>query len=193
MRRPGRKGWTTLEEDESTAPFRLRDATGVCTVEPAGAEVLAANGSTWTEGNRRYTEWLVRAGDPLYALGEFATSGAVATPADLRREVGAVLAEWKRDRPRLLARFDLDRDGEISFAEWQLARAAAKREAGRADAGGQSARGADVMRKPADGRLFLLSNLDPEKLARRFRLWAWAHLAILFGAVAGALLAASFV
>jgi hypothetical protein len=42
------------------------------------------------------------------------------------------------------------------------------------------------MLKPHDGRLFLISNLDQDKLVFRYKLWAWAHVAILFGTLAGA-------
>jgi hypothetical protein len=94
-----------------------------------------------------------------------------------------LLAEWKRDRPQLLQRFDLDRDGEISFKEWALARAQAKRQAERAHAELAAVPPIDVLGCPRDGRLYLLSNLDPLRLTRRFALWAWAHLAAFFAAL----------
>jgi hypothetical protein len=39
------------------------------------------------------------------------------------------------------------------------------------------------MLKPHDGRLFLISNIDQDKLALRYQLWAWAHVGIFFGAL----------
>jgi hypothetical protein len=189
-RKADKKGWTTIDGGESTDSFLLRDETGACTVDPEGAEVLPATRNTWTEGDRRYTEWLVSEGDPLYALGDFATLGGAGVSIDRNEDVGTLLAEWKRDRPQLLARFDLDRDGELSFKEWELARAQAKREIDRIHAELRAAPGVDCMRKPADGRLYLLSNLDPEKLTRKYYGWAWVHLAIFFGGVIGALTAA---
>ncbi|MCU0803689.1 MAG: E3 ubiquitin ligase family protein [Burkholderiales bacterium] len=188
-RRSDRKGWTTIEEGESEEPFVLRDETGACVVDPEGAEVLPAAYDTWTRGDRRYTEWLVREGDPLYALGEFATLGGAGAALDRGRDVGALLADWKHDRPQLLARFDLDRDGELSFREWALARAQAKREIDRTHAEERALPGVDCLRRPADGRLFLLSNLDPDKLNRKYYGWAWIHLAVFFGAMIGALVA----
>jgi hypothetical protein len=158
-------------------------------VDPEGAEVLPAAYDTWTRGDRRYTEWLVREGDPLYALGEFATLGGAGAALDRGRDVGALLADWKHDRPQLLARFDLDRDGELSFREWALARAQAKREIDRTHAEERALPGVDCLRRPADGRLFLLSNLDPDKLNRKYYGWAWIHLAVFFGAMIGALVA----
>lgn len=188
-RRADRKGWTTVEEGESSESFLLRDATGECVVDPEGAEVLPAADSTWTQGDRRYTEWLVREGDPLYALGDFVTVGGAGETLDRRGDLGELLSEWKHDRAQLLARFDLDRDGELSFREWRLARAQAKREVDRAHAALQAVPGVDCLRKPADGRLFLLSNLDPDKLTRKYYAWAWIHLAVFFGGVVGALFA----
>jgi hypothetical protein len=188
-RRADKKGWTTVEEGESSESFVLRDATGTCVVDPEGAEVLPATHSTWTQGDRRYTEWLVCEGDPLYALGEFATIGGAGAALDRGRDVSTLLAEWKRDRPELLARFDLDRDGDLSFREWELARAQAKREIDRAHADLRAAPGVECMRKPADGRLYLLSNLDPDRLTRKYYAWAWIHLALFLGGVFGALVA----
>jgi len=42
--------------------------------------------------------------------------------------------------------------------------------------------GTHLMRRPVDGRLFLISNHLPEKLHRRYRLWGWAHLVTFFAA-----------
>ena len=86
--------------------------------------------------------------------------------------------------PSLLRRFDLDRDGTLSEKEWQLARQAARREVARQH---QAARGeADVntLRCPANGQLYLLSNFDPNQLARRYLWWSIFHLAVFFAALA---------
>jgi len=45
--------------------------------------------------------------------------------------------------------------------------------------------GTHLLHQPRDGRLFLISNIDPAQLSRRYTLWAWLHLAVLLGAVAG--------
>ncbi len=182
-RRGEKNRWETEDEGESAAAFRLRDATGVCVVDPGGAEVAANRKQVWTEGDRRFTEWWIADGDPLYALGEFRTVTAGGNATDRKNDIGALLAEWKSDRPRLLQRFDLDRDGEISFKEWTLARAEAKRQVERAQAERAAVPPLDVVGAPRDGRLYLLSNFDPARLARRFALWAWAHLAGFFAAL----------
>ena len=43
----------------------------------------------------------------------------------------------------------------------------------------------NFMLQPHDGRLFLISNLDQDKLELRYKLWAWAHFVIFFGALGG--------
>ncbi len=67
------------------------------------------------------------------------------------------------------------------------ARAAAKREVERVDAQLAATPPLDVVAAPRDGRLYLLSNFDPSRLARRFALWAWGDLAAFLAAL-GALL-----
>jgi hypothetical protein len=42
-----------------------------------------------------------------------------------------------------------------------------------------------TLRRPTDGRLYLISGLPAEKLGRRYRGWSIAHLAIFFAALAG--------
>lgn len=45
-----------------------------------------------------------------------------------------------------------------------------------------------LLRKPRDGRLFLLANELPDKLGRRFALWSSVHLFVFFGAGGASLL-----
>jgi hypothetical protein len=91
--------WHTLREAESSAPFLVRDGSGVCAVEPFGAEVTPTDRSVWqgkrrepedrnpqrvppTEsatpalqiaagGSYRYTEERIYAGDRFLVLGDF--------------------------------------------------------------------------------------------------------------------------
>jgi hypothetical protein len=95
--------WTVVKEWTSGAPFLVRDSTGVCIVDPYGAEVTPADKSLWygaretptdrnpakvgpTESAKgmvevaggpnskfRYSEERIYAGDPLLVLGEFTT------------------------------------------------------------------------------------------------------------------------
>ncbi|CAG9295140.1 E3 ubiquitin ligase [Celerinatantimonas diazotrophica] len=84
--------WKTIFSQRSDAPFQLVDSTGHCCVHPAGADVTPAifrrvnstydtisshemlGGQSIGYSHRyRYSESLIVAGDPLYALGEFKT------------------------------------------------------------------------------------------------------------------------
>ena len=87
--------------------------------------------------------------------------------------------------PALRQRFDLNKDGELSMDEWQLARQAAKRELAITQQQAGALSDMHIIGMPRDGKLFLISNLTPEKLSRRYLLWAWAHLTIFLGALAG--------
>ncbi len=181
QRTSDRKGWRTVDEGESVASFLLVDRTGEVTVEPEGAEVLTRGSDSWTRGDLRYREWLIIENDPLYALGEFSTRRPAPTAQEARQDVGELLAAWKEDMPALLGRYDLDRDGQLDFREWMLARAEAKRQVESAHAELRESPAFDVMSRPADGRLYVLSNLDPARLARKYFVIAWVHLAALFG------------
>ena len=96
-----------------------------------------------------------------------------------------LLSTWKRNKPALLARFDLDRDGEVSEKEWMLARSQARREVRKTHNEIRTQPGTHMLHQPRDGRLFLLSNLDPTKLQVRYKVWAWLHLVVMIGAVGG--------
>jgi hypothetical protein len=141
----------------------------------------------WTEGKRRYTEWLLAPSDSLYAIGEFATIGGSSSQLDANADLSALLVEWKKNQPELKRRFDLDGNGEIGPKEWELAVRAARREIGRRHQEIRSQPGVNVMRAPAQGRLFLLSNFEPARLERRYGWWTRAQLVIAIGAGAAAL------
>ena len=162
----------------------LRDHTCDCVFDPEYAEIITKHRDQWQEGDYRYTEWKLINSDYLYVIGEFRTrSGAV--EFDSRAELNALLAEWKQDKPALHARFDLNNDGELDMKEWMLARQAAKREVAKKKREVHAQPDIHIIGQPRDGKLFLISNLTPEKLSRRYLFWGWAHLAIFFGALGG--------
>jgi len=177
--------WQTVDSGKSVKHFFLVDNTGRCVISPDGAEVLTRDHKSWQEGDRRYNEWLLLPKGVLYAIGEFATSTAAAiSTRDERADTGALLAEWKQDQKQLLERFDLDRDGKVDMKEWELARLQARREVRKqhGDIQSRSVEGTHILRKPKDGRLFLIANELPDKLGSRYRFWSWAHLVIFIGA-----------
>lgn len=176
--------WKTVDSGESLDSFMLRDDTGDCVVDPEYAEIITKHRDQWQKGDYRYTEWKLINSDNLYVIGEFRTrSGAV--EFDSRAELNALLAEWKQDKPALHARFDLNGDGELDMKEWLLARQAAKREVAKKQRAAQTQPDIHLIDQPRDGKLFLISNLTPEKLSRRYLFWSWAHVVIFFGALSG--------
>lgn len=175
--------WREIGRGASDSLFALEDGSGRCLIDPDHAEVMTTHRKTWHEGEYKHVEEYLKPGDPLYALGEFATVGGASAVLDVKEDVTALLAEWKRDQPGLLHRFDLNGDGSIDLQEWELARRQAQREVERQHRELRQQKGVHVMRAPADGRLFLLSNLSPQQLNLRYRLWGWLHLVVLFAAV----------
>jgi len=154
-------------------------------VSPDGAEVLTNDHKSWAHGDRRYNEWLLLPASILYAIGEFSTSTAAAISArEERSDVTALLSGWKEDSKQLRERFDLNRDGKIDLKEWELARLQAQREVRKrqSEMQSRSIEGTHLLRKPPDGRLFLLANEMPDKLGARYRFWSWVHLVIFIGA-----------
>ncbi|MCA3070641.1 MAG: hypothetical protein ING77_05240 [Rhodocyclaceae bacterium] len=176
-RQDARDHWTQERDGESFVPFVLDDGSGQCVVHPAEAEVHSHRRKTWIEGDRRFTEVTILPDDRLYAIGAFSTHQPLDGEAAVRAAIAALIVKWKSDPPALLERFDLDRDGTIDMDEWQLARQQARREVEREREGRPLPPPAvHMMRAPQDGRLFMLSNLDPEALGRRYLHWKWLHL-----------------
>lgn len=120
-------------------------------------------------GDYRYIEAVVVDGDPLYAIGRFHTIGPGDHASTLRELTGAILREWKQRPDTLRERFDIDRDGLIDADEWERARDVAQREAAADYARQLRGDQLHMLKKPADGRHFLLSNLAEFSLLRRYR------------------------
>jgi hypothetical protein len=175
--------WHYLDSGESSDTFGLRDGTGMMLVDPDDAEIHTTNKSTWLQDHYRKTEWTLIEGETIYVLGEHVTLGGAATELNLRQDVSDLLAEWKKDKPALLKRFDLDGDGEIDLNEWELARRAAHREIEKEHREIRLQDEVHLIRKPRN-RLFLIANQTPEQLVSRYRNWAWVHLALLLIACA---------
>ena len=177
--------WKTVDSGTSVEQFLLVDDTGQCVISPEDAEVMTNEDKSWEEGGQRYSESFLLPKGVLYAIGAFSTTTAEAVSArDERADTGALLTEWKQDPKRLLERFDLNRDGKIDMKEWELARLQAQRDVRKRNTESQSLSvdGVNLLRKPRDGRLFLLANEMPDKLGSRYRFWSWAHLVIFLGA-----------
>jgi hypothetical protein len=183
--RNGKNEWSTLDKGESSDYFVLRDESGDCIVDPEQAEIITKHKDEWISGSYRYTEWKLIQNDYIYVIGEFKTVGGSNSGLTHDDLVKQVLSEWKMDNADLLKRFDLDNNGVLDMREWMLARSAAKREAEKRLIEVLAEPDTNFMLQPHDGRLFLISNLDQDKLALRYKLWAWAHVVIFFGALGG--------
>jgi hypothetical protein len=180
-----RAQWHTVSSGRSEQPFLLDDGSGECIVQPGGAEVLTTETTTWYgdtpwpttaparrrpfgEPEYRYHESRIYEHERLLALGQFRTVTGDADRDD-GAELGALLAEWKNDQAALAARFDTDRDGQVSLEEWERARAEARRtvEQRRLETPPVAAR--HLLVRPDGGRLFLLAAFPEHALARRYR------------------------
>ena len=175
--------WVYDHSLESNQFFEIDDGTGRCIVDPEGAEILSDRKETRQVGDYKHVEYVLLQGDRLYALGHFTTVSGSHQALNAGRDVGELLGEWKRDQAGLKARFDLDRDGEISPKEWVLARLAAKREVDRRHGEIRSGPVLHYLEKPGNGRLFLISNIPPGRLGRRYTLWAWFQVCALLAAL----------
>jgi hypothetical protein len=179
--------WQVRGEGRSEASFRLQDDSGTALVDPEGAEVVTDHVRRWVDQDRRLTEWLLIVDARVYALGAFGTLGGGNADLDHRNDMSVLLQDWKREPHTLRQRFDLDQDGEIDLKEWELARKAAGREVTRRHAQIRSQPGMHVLRVPRDGRLFVLSNLDPGLLIARYRRWTAIQLCVALSAAIAAL------
>jgi len=178
------QGYSWLKQrSQSDAPFLLEDGSGSALIDPAHAEIITSRYSEHVQEGYRYGEWLLLEHDQLYTLGELASLRASEQAPALRAAVAARLAEWKLDPTALLARYDRDGNGEIDAVEWEAVRADAEREvlAERRQQTLEPAR--HTLRRPGDGRPFLIANQPPERLAKRHRHWAWLQLLLALGAL----------
>ena len=180
--------WERVESGISHDSFGISDGSGQMLVDPDGAEILTSRKQVSVAGGYRKTEWTLIEGETIYVIGEHVTLGGPNAVLDKKTDLATLLAEWKRDKSALLARFDADRDGELSLDEWERARQAASDEIDRAHLDIRLKDGIHLMRQPAHGRPFLIANRDVTALVRHFRLWSWAHLALVLGVLIGLML-----
>ncbi|MCE5180269.1 MAG: hypothetical protein LLG15_00565 [Betaproteobacteria bacterium] len=179
------KGYEIVDQGVSDDTILIDDGSGQCFIDPDHAEIITSHKQVWNKGDYRYTEYLLSPLDTLYAIGEFTTLGGANSSLNFKEDLNALLTEWKRDKTQLHERFDLNKDGEIDPREWELAVLQAKREVARQHGEIRLQDGTHLMRKPKDGRLFLLSNLSEQRLARKYVLWGWFHLLTCLSAVGG--------
>jgi hypothetical protein len=202
------RSWSTIQSDTSAIPFLLDDGTGQCLIDPRGAEVFASARDTWYGPSEwpemhipngtgvfgwlvdtfmtdkyRYTEHRLQLHEHVCALGAFRSVGGVGAD-DPDAAVSDLLREWKHDQPALLARFDGNHDGTLSSAEWEQARAAARKQVLERRTAQAPPPSVNVLGDPADGRAFMLAASEGQSLARRFRHRALAGIGAFVGSSA---------
>jgi hypothetical protein len=171
-------GWITESAEASEECFLLRDETGECVVDPQGAEIIPCRQRRWREFGQRYHEQWIAPAEPLYVLGSLHrcprrwTRPRTSAPtcrlclgsgsAIARNCCAASTATATASSPRTNG----SRRGD--------AQAAIEREY----AARRSLGPLNVVRKPRDGRRYLISVYEPAQLARQFLLWAWLHFAL---------------
>lgn len=206
----GKRGtWTVVDKGVSDALFLLDDGSGHCVVDPEHAQVIVSRRDVWYGdtprpetgpvvsrwglfADYRYSEQRLDAGAGIYALGYFRTERGTDDGFDTTQEISELLAQWKRNRASLLARFDTNHDGEIDLAEWSEARRMARAEVLESERQRIVHPGVNVIGKPPDHRPFVLSAISQDELVRRFRRRAGLCLTgfFVFGAIAAFLFSA---
>jgi len=192
------RSWRLLESGSSEGWLVLDDGTERCLIDPRGAEVRPSTREQWRGSLRhprgpaqsgwaavfaagksyRYTEERLHAGQPLYAIGEFRSSGGGRQGLDLVATQGDVIRAWKGDFAGLLQRFDSDGNGQLDEQEWRRVRLAAQLEA--EDRHRQHSRQPvqHHLGKPREAQPFILACAGEDELARHFY-WQAAGGAVL--------------
>lgn len=176
--------WRLADYRISEQLFELQDDSGVCRIDPRGAEVFAASRHVVVQHDHKYIEDVLFADKPVYVLGDLDTGSQINTEAEIHQDAGKLMTRLKQSKARLLQQFDLNRDGEIDMHEWELARESAYTEV-RAKHAQRLQSELHLIAKPANKRLFLISGISPHALRQHYQRWALAHfsffcLAILF-------------
>ena len=190
--------WSTVEEGVSDQQFVIRDDTGMCIIQPKGAEVTTAHSRTWygktprpdevdtrnfllkaLDGRRyRYIEKFIFTHDIIYALGAFGSNGGGRNIPTVHQMTGQVIREWRENFNAILHRFDRDNNGELDLQEWDEVRDAARREAEKRRQQLAKVPTVHLLSKTTDKRQpFILSTFSQKILAKRFRRYAFFNLA----------------
>lgn len=199
-----KRSWRVVESGSSEAWLRLSDGTGDCLIDPRGAEVRPAIREAWqghlrhpmgpaksgllgwlSSGKRyRYSEERLQVGQPLYAIGDFRSSGGGRQGLDVGAAQSEVIGQWKGDFAGLLQRFDSDGNGRLDEQEWNRVRLAAQLEAEDRHRQHSLQPAQHHMGRPREAQPFILSSAGEDELARHFY-WQAAGGAVL--CLAGAL------
>jgi hypothetical protein len=192
----GNSRWVKVRAETSDDCFLLDDGTGACVVDPSGAQVIPGIERTWfgyhptpdigpVAGKGwwrvmwctfRYTERLILPANAVYALGAFRTQTGLADSFDEQADLRDLLAKWKHD-PKMMAMFDVNKDGAVDQHEWDAARRAGLEQVRREQVSRAVATpDLNILGKPRDGRPFILSGVSQAALIQRYRGYAIAAI-----------------
>jgi hypothetical protein len=185
-RRDGHRNshWRVVERRRSDALFLLEDETGRCVIDPDDADVYIRHQKTWHKRHvnppRRYSEQLIRNGDPLYAIGFFKTVADI-EQQQTRQQVAHLLKQWKQDPGLLLHRFDHDRNRQLDTDEWEQARKAAENDIKREQGHQTKEEQLNVMMSSdVSDQTYILSSEPEEVLVKQYRWRALKSLGLFF-------------
>lgn len=167
--------WQLQHYQTSHHIFGLRDHSGVCEVDPEGAEVIAAERYQIRQHDHRYIEDILAVDTPLYLLGELDSMHRPASEAALWKEANQLVTAWKDNPIKLKQRFDQNLDGQIDLNEWERARQEAYAEVQRKYDPKHHTEQMLIRKPRATNRLYLLSGISPHELRARFRFWTLWH------------------
>jgi len=198
--------WVTIDSGRSDDSFLLDDGTGRCVVDPDGASVIPTATRRWYGGRPRpdvgpeagrgflraafsryrYTEELIFPANQVYALGAFRTQSGGPDAFDEQVDVRELLGKWKHDK-KMMAMFDVNKDGNIDMKEWEAARRMAIRKVREEHVErAVNTPDLDILAKPRDSRPYILSGIPQIALIRRYTTYA-------AGCIGGTTLMAGFV
>ncbi len=194
--------WSTVEKDTSVGFFHLKDGTGEILVNPVGADVTASLQRVWygdarrpngvsssrfgasLKGQYRYTERIMRPGEPIYALGHFETWSNVPGRQERSKKKSEILAGWKMDADELVRRFDADGDGRVDGDEWEKAREAAQALVEKQVTEAALKPDIDILMKPEEDHPFILSTKNQDELTKVYRWRAVGGLLLFLAGLA---------
>ena len=182
--------WQIVEQGKSEELFLLKDETGHCVIDPDDADVVFSHSKMWhkrhVNPHRRYSEQLIRVGNPLYAIGFFKTVADI-EQQQTRQQVAHLLRQWKQDPGLLLHRFDQNRNNQLDPDEWEKARLAAESDV-RSEQGLEASEEQlnVMMSSDVSDQAYILSSEPEAAVIRQYRWRALKSLGVffVFGSVA---------
>jgi hypothetical protein len=140
-RKNNKNSWYVVSEGASLDHFIIKDPTGFCVVDPAGADIHPNTQDSWygfsanPEGKSKYRILLIlgfifggyqykesrmEIGSSIYALGNFTTIRAGEgnlTQEALEKQAESLVKNWEKDYDALMRKFDLNKDGKLTPEE----------------------------------------------------------------------------